>query len=611
MQDRVSVETPDLATLEFELAGAGSRAMAYLLDLLITAAIGVALFALLIAAGLLAFSFDVEDAVGSWVMVVFVFAFFLLRWGYFAFFEAVMQGRTPGKKAAGIRVVQDSGLPIGPREALLRNLVRFVDELPAASASLVGLFSVLINRHGKRLGDMAAGTIVIRERFAHTGAKSARDDWSAQWAARLERGESRHAVHLPTGKVSVKQLALMDRYLERASEMDPQKREELAWRIAAPYLSAFELDPERLARDPGRVERCEDVIAQIIAMAKSRQKPGDAEEQAAVFGREKLQAWLDFDRQAAQALRRGKRALAKWPSAKIGALLADYRRIIADLGRARAMDADHHTLDRLNRMAVAGHNVLYGHIKRPGLTLGGNWLARLTRLVRGNAWAAGLSAVLFFAPAIISYLAIQIHPDLAYDMVGDGWIYFEPADKDNMHDIPELSRPVVASSIIANNVQVSLLAFGLGLTFGLGTCWLLIFNGVHLGAVAGWMAHQGSGRSLWGWVMPHGGTEILAIILAGAAGLILARALVAPGTRRRITALKAAAFPALTIELGVMGMLLIAGLIEGFVSPSGIGYSARIAIFAVSVAFWLAFFGLYGLGAKRPHATLSGSARNP
>jgi uncharacterized membrane protein SpoIIM required for sporulation len=208
--------------------------------------------------------------------------------------------------------------------------------------------------------------------------------------------------------------------------------------------------------------------------------------------------------------------------------------------------------------------------------------------------AVMLSAALMFGPAVITYVAVQIHPELGYDLVSNGFLDFEPARQDTLHDIPSINRPITASGIMTNNVQVTLLAFGFGLTAGLGTSFLLIFNGVNLGGVAGWMTAKGNARALWGWIMPHGGTELLAITLAGAAGFMLAKAIVAPGEVRRSVALGKVATPALIIELGVMVMLVVAGLIEGFVSPSSIGFSARIAILAVTLVFWFGYLSLAG-----------------
>src|SRR5262249_23747564 len=154
------------------------------------------------------------------------------------------------------------------------------------------------------------------------------------------------------------------------------------------------------------------------------------------------------------------------------------------------------------------------------------WTSLFPIAVRSHLSAVAVSAALLFGPSVISYFAVQLHPELGYDLVSDGFIDFEPSRQDSLHDIPSLAPPIAASSILTNNIQVTLLAFGLGLTGGIGTSLILISNGVHLGAVAGWMQAKGNSRALWGWIMPHGGTELLAITLAGAAGFMLAKALI-------------------------------------------------------------------------------------
>ena len=132
----------------------------------------------------------------------------------------------------------------------------------------------------------------------------------------------------------------------------------------------------------------------------------------------------------------------------------------------------------------------------------------------------------------------------------------------------------------------------------MGTSFLLVSNGVQIGGLGGWLTAKGNSRAFWGWVMPHGGTELLAIVLAGGAGLLLAKALIAPGEVRRSVALRKVAMDALVIELGVMAMLAFAGLIEGFVSPSSIGYGARIAVLAGTLIFWFGYLGLAGRHVK-------------
>lgn len=278
-------------------------------------------------------------------------------------------------------------------------------------------------------------------------------------------------------------------------------------------------------------------------------------------------------------------------------LLVDYRRITIDLARAQAMQADPQTLSRLNRLAIRGHNLMYRY-QRPAARAGRrDWPVMFAREVRASLAAVGLSAGLFLAAALVSALAVIRQPELAFDLVGPGFYDFSPSSEQVLHDIPPLVRPVFASSVLTNNLQVTILAFAFGMTAGLGTAFLLIYNGMHLGSVAGWMSLQGSGRALWGWIMPHGVTEIAAVIIAGAAGFLLARGILLPGQLRRGAALKQAGRRALVLELGCMAMLVVAGLIEGFVSPSAIGYPGRILILAASVLLWGLYFAVAGKSA--------------
>jgi uncharacterized membrane protein SpoIIM required for sporulation len=318
---------------------------------------------------------------------------------------------------------------------------------------------------------------------------------------------------------------------------------------------------------------------------------------------EKLDQWMRFYRSVQTLLRAGPRALRRLSGAELARLIDDYQGLTADLARARSFGAARQTVDQLNRIAVAGHNLLYGQIRLREGGAATHWFGRFARSVRAHAWAVALSAIMFFGPAVVSFVAVQVYPHLGYDLLDDGFLDFDPASAENLHSIPSLARPVVSSLIISNNIQVTLLAFGFGLTAGIGTSLLLIFNGIHLGSVAGWMTLHGKQRALWGWIMPHGGTELLAICLAGGAGYLLASAIIAPGQVRRSTALKNVGTDALMIELGCMVMLVVAGLIEGFVSPSGIDYPSRIAVLVLSLALWAVYFFSAGHDRTKPAAS--------
>src|SRR5438093_8940552 len=103
---------------------------------------------------------------------------------------------------------------------------------------------------------------------------------------------------------------------------------------------------------------------------------------------------------------------------------------------------------------------------------------------------------MFFGPAVVSYVAVQLYPSLGYDLFVEEFLEFDPASEENLHSIPALARPVISSVIITNNIQVILLAFGFGLIVGVGTSILLILNGVHLGSVVAWLIFHGKPKVL-------------------------------------------------------------------------------------------------------------------
>jgi uncharacterized RDD family membrane protein YckC len=160
LRDQLSIDTPELVSLQFPLAGVGSRGLALLLDLLIQA---VAVMILVILSVILVPSLGRFSSTASkWVIAAFIFVPFSLYWGYFTLFEAFGHGQTPGKSITGIRVIQQTGRPIGLFESMVRNLIRVIDWLPGFYG--VGVVSIFVTRRQQRLGDLAAGTLVIHER---------------------------------------------------------------------------------------------------------------------------------------------------------------------------------------------------------------------------------------------------------------------------------------------------------------------------------------------------------------------------------------------------------------------------------------------------------------
>lgn len=565
------ITNPDHVELEFQLAGIGSRFLAGVFDLFCMGFITVIAILLVVPFADLQKGLEKPDsALASIWCSLLIVIFFTVKWGYHVLCEALFQGQTPGKKFNGIQVVSDEGLYPTWKQAAVRNLTRVVDSFPGIFY-LVSAVSMGLDPTGKRLGDIAAGTVVVRKEQAkaHTNNRL-----SARAMVEIEKGKHAVPLKLPYGSVDIRNLALIEQFLMRRSTLTEGKKNEIAAKIATPLYAKW----GDTAEDPEK-------FLEMIQQLANEQATKIAEEN--VF-HEKLQLWEDFDHEVSKLIRK-KGSLQKLTPEEIHSLINTYRKIVADLARARSMRTDRTTIAYLNRLVILGHQVLYQHLDKRS-DKKNPFLLRFPELVRQHLCKVTLAALLFFLPAAITYAAILNNPELGYDLVPETFLDFAPALESNIHDIPSLTRPVAASGIITNNIQVTFLAFALGITAGFGTCCVLIYNGIHMGAVAAWMQLNGNSYALWGWIMPHGATEILAIILSGAAGLILGNALLRPGNLSSRESLKRAAKPALTIELGCMGMLVIAGLIEGFVSPSSLGYAPRLAILAGSLLLWTTYF---------------------
>lgn len=272
MDESVHIATPDHVELEFELAGLGSRFAAYLIDFLVSSLVILGVVVVLLFTGVAGVRslLNLLRGEGAWAMswglAILVLFFFLITWGYFVLFEGLRQGVTPGKRRMGIRVIRQDGLPIGLREAALRNLVRAADMLPPPCYFLGGAV-MYFDRHGRRLGDMVAGTLVVVEKFA----AQAQDASGAAWASRIEQGRSRQAVTLANGSVSAHQISLIEQFLARRHDLTQERRDALAWQITEPLLTQLGEEREAFVRHPERTARCEQFLLQIVDLAQTKE----------------------------------------------------------------------------------------------------------------------------------------------------------------------------------------------------------------------------------------------------------------------------------------------------------------------------------------------------
>lgn len=219
----LQIDTPENVVFGYEVVGIGSRFLAALVDTTIIVLIQLPV-------NLLTFyAFFSEGAAGSAAAAVLTFISFALLWGYYIFFEARWNGRTPGKKQVGLRVIRQDGSPVTLSEVLVRNLVRLVDFLPVAYG--VGMVAMFIDGRARRLGDLAAGTLVVREQEEVTLHSLRRPSSPAYPLG--ERGEMETAVaDWPLHLLDESDVQLAESFLRRRRALTGNHRRELATQIA-------------------------------------------------------------------------------------------------------------------------------------------------------------------------------------------------------------------------------------------------------------------------------------------------------------------------------------------------------------------------------------------
>ena len=572
----IDVETPEQVAVSYTLAGVGTRGAAALIDLLLMLLLtGVLWYG---AASIPRLMPTLRDMTGGgWVTATVIIGQFCILWGYFVTFEALWDGQTPGKRLLGLRVVRHGGGGVDLGASAARNVIRFVDFLPFGY--FVGMVAVVANSRNQRLGDLVAGTIVVRERLLRHQRPR------AVAAAATDDGE------MPTATLDDDRFAVLDRFVARESTLDDASRT----RITAALVARLGVDVRTDAVAALRILHQREVQARR-ALRPTTSSTGTRREEWAVVA-EGRPRWDAF---AAELTKVRKRGLHTLDEEQVTSFVASYREVATDLARLRTADRGRggDAVFGLSRLVAAGHNLFY---RRP--TRGVERIARfimfdVPREVRRSWRHVAVAAALLFVPAIGTVVAITRMPSLASRMLPPSML--ERAEEgrqrgrtgaDYLPNGEDEKGSVLSAFLMTNNIRVALVAWAGGVTAGVLTVYALVFNGIAaLGAGIALYITRGIAGQILGFVAAHGVLELSAICISGGAGLLIATAMLVPGDRTRREALVANGVRSLHLGACVVLFLILAGLIEGNISPSRLPDSAKFGvaiITAIAIPWYL------------------------
>ena len=580
LDTEVAIETPEHIVFRTRVAGPARRALAQLVDLVVCYG-ALALAALLTAFAVFGVSASLSGsiehlssaakALGGLLFV----ALFAAQWLYFVVFEAAT-GRTPGKAALGLRVVTTTGRPIGPHAAVIRNLLRTADFLP--TGYLLGGAAMLLSRRFQRLGDLAAGTMVVVPERPRRAAVT--ELVPAATARELETLPAHVAL-------DAEERAAIELFRRRRGALGEVRERELATMLAGPLGARLGVAHE----DPAR----------LLALLHDRAVATGRAERA--FTEERRPAW---DRLEELCRRATSRRLRKLALEDVRDLPALYRIVSADLAAAEAARHGAPLVAYLRGLAATAHGVLYGphaggRDERERLSFRRTWGTAFPRAVRRRWRAMALSAALFLLPLALGVTLVLREPTMAFRIVPEamlrplteGYARGFGAGRDGAESA------FMTGFYVYNNVGIALRCFATGIFGGLGSAFFLVQNGLSIGAILGYVASQGAGVNIVTFIVGHGSLELGAIVLAGGAGLSLGWSIVAPGALSRRRALEASARDVVVIVVGAAGMLVLAALVEGFWSASDVAREVKLATGATLFLLLAAYVTVGGRGEER------------
>ncbi len=275
-----------------------------------------------------------------------------------------------------------------------------------------------------------------------------------------------------------------------------------------------------------------------------------------------------------------------------------YQQTSSHLSFARASFGDGPVTTRLTMIVGEARAVVYGTGDRTGNAISRFFRLEFPKAVWDARWFVAIAAALLLVPAIYMGLWLTFS-DAALDASAPDAVRAAYVEEDFEAYYSSAPAAEFSTQVLVNNIQVSFLAYALGVFATVGTAFVLVINGIFVGEAGGFFHAAGEPSRFWGLILPHGLLELTAVCVAGGAGLQLGWAIIRPGDRSRPMALAEEGRKSVPVLIGLVLVFIVAGFIEGFVTPSGLPTSTRIAIGVLAETAFLTYIVGFGLRADQ------------
>jgi uncharacterized membrane protein SpoIIM required for sporulation len=319
------------------------------------------------------------------------------------------------------------------------------------------------------------------------------------------------------------------------------------------------------------------------------------------FRAEREQTWRELDELLSIIDKRGLRSLSSTQLTRLPHL---YRATLSSLSVARSISLDRNTTEYLESLAARAYFCVYSTKRHLRESVRDFVTWRFPAAVRRHKWHLGIAALFLVLGAVTGFAITLGDQDRFYTFVSQDYAQGRGPSASTselegaLYDDSSVGSALMtfATFLFTHNAKIGIMAFALGFAVGLPVFLLMFMNGLILGAFGALYHGRGLSVDLWGWLLPHGVTELLAVVLCGAAGLILAQSVVFPGRHTRLANLALRGRRAGLIVVGAVVMLFIAGLIEGIFRQTVHSIPIRYTVATATAVAWIAYFGFAGRG---------------